>query len=138
MSGNKTFIDTNMLVYLYSENIDDYDKRLRVHEEMKQCNCHISTQVLNEFSNICIKKLKIATHKIQYLINEICSYCDLVYIDEGTINQALEIHSKYGFSYYDSLILASALECKCDYLFSEDLSDGQVIDGALTIRNIFA
>jgi len=136
MSVNKVFIDTNVLVYLYSG--DDSDKRRLAYEVIHRYDCQISTQVLNEFSNICIKKLKITAQDIQGLIEQICSYCDLAYIDEDTISKALEIHSRYKYSYYDSLIIASALERGCEYLLSEDLSDGQIIDGSLTIKNIFA
>jgi len=138
MSANRAFVDTNVLVYLYSGKNDDSDKRRLAYEAVKRYDCQISTQVLNEFNNICIKKLKITAQNIQGLIDQICSYCDLAYIDEDTISKALEIHSKFSFSYYDSLILASALERDCDYLLSEDLSDGQVIEGSLTIKNIFA
>jgi predicted nucleic acid-binding protein len=62
----------------------------------------------------------------------------MAYIYEGTIERALNVHEKYGYSYYDSLIIASALERACQYLLSEDMSDGQVIEGKLTIKNIFA
>jgi len=137
MSADKAFVDTNVLVYLYSGNTDESDKRRRAYEAIEQYNCQISTQVLNEFSNICIKKLKITKNKIRNLINQICSYCDLAYIDEETIDKALEIHEKYGCSYYDCLMLASALERNCIYLLSEDMTDGQVIEGTLTIKNIF-
>jgi predicted nucleic acid-binding protein len=51
---------------------------------------------------------------------------------------ALDVHERYGYAYYDSLIIASALEGNCRYLLSEDMADGQVIEGRLTIKNIFA
>jgi len=57
-------------------------------------------------------------------------------IDEETINKALDIHERYGYSYYDSLMVSSALQCNCDFLFSEDMRDEQQIE-ELTIRNIF-
>jgi predicted nucleic acid-binding protein len=45
------------------------------------------------------------------------------------------VRSHYQFSYWDSLIIASALETGCSILFSEDMQDGQVIESTLTIRN---
>jgi len=137
MSDNKTFIDTNVFVYLYSGNSDDNEKRFRAYEVIKRYDCQISTQVLNEFCNICIKKINLTSKTIQNLINQICIYCDLAFIDEHTIFKALEIYKKYGYSYYDSLIVASALECGCTYLFSEDMADRQIIEKSLTIRNFF-
>ena len=137
MSVDRAFIDTNVFVYLYSGDSEDFNKRRRAYEALEKYDCQISTQVLNEFSNICIKKLKIQKEQIKDFINQICSYCDLTYIDEETIDKALEIHAQYEYSYYDSLMIASALERDCDYIFSEDLSDGQVIEETLTIKNIF-
>jgi predicted nucleic acid-binding protein len=138
MSADKAFVDTNVFVYLYSENAGDTDKRFRAYSVFEKYDCQISTQVLNEFSHVCVKKLKIPNSDIQSLISQICSYCDLSYINEETIKQALSIHGRYGYSYYDSLMASSALETGCKYLLSEDMADGQVIDGVLTIKNIFA
>ena len=58
-------------------------------------------------------------------------------VDDYTVIKALEQHEKYGYSYYDSLIISSALESECSYLLSEDMADGQLIEGSLAIKNIF-
>lgn len=55
-----------------------------------------------------------------------------------TVRQAFDISSKHGFSHWDSLIIASALEAGCTTLYSEDLQNGQVINGKLKIQNPFA
>ena len=47
------------------------------------------------------------------------------------------IAARFGYRIYDSLIIASALEAACATLYSEDMQDGQVIEGRLTIRNPF-
>ncbi len=54
-----------------------------------------------------------------------------------TINHALQIHFKYLYSYYDSLIIAAALDCNCTILYSEDLKHNQIIENTLTILNPF-
>jgi len=54
-----------------------------------------------------------------------------------TIKKANTIKYKYGYSFYDSLFIASALEAGCTILYSEDLQDGQVIEKTLTIVNPF-
>ena len=56
---------------------------------------------------------------------------------EDTLLRACQIAGRYGFSLYDSLIIAAALESNCKVLYSEDLQNGQVIEGALTIKNPF-
>jgi predicted nucleic acid-binding protein len=58
-------------------------------------------------------------------------------ITPKTIQSALNIVDQYGFSYYDSLIISSALESKSTILYSEDMSDGQVIDKKLRVVNPF-
>ena len=56
----------------------------------------------------------------------------------ATHEAALGLAERYGFQVYDALIVAAALEAGCGTLFSEDMQDGQLIEGRLTIRNPFA
>ncbi|MDR2431051.1 MAG: PIN domain nuclease, partial [Candidatus Margulisbacteria bacterium] len=67
---------------------------------------------------------------------EIIDICDCWMVDYNTIQNALVLQEQYGFAYYDCLIIASAAETGCSYLFTEDLTDGQKIDNVI-IRNIF-
>ena len=55
-----------------------------------------------------------------------------------THEAALRIAEKHGYNIFDALVVAAALEAGCATLYSEDLHDGQTIDGQLTIRNPFA
>jgi predicted nucleic acid-binding protein len=50
---------------------------------------------------------------------------------------AISVAESTGYSFYDSLIVASALSAECTILFTEDLQSGQIIAGRLTIRNPF-
>ncbi|MFN4146065.1 MAG: hypothetical protein ACK4GN_09600, partial [Runella sp.] len=61
---------------------------------------------------------------------------DIFKPNEATLCKALDIHLLYQYSFYDSLILASALECGCEVLYSEDLNHGQTLEG-LQIINPF-
>jgi predicted nucleic acid-binding protein len=132
---DKAFIDTNILVYLYSE--DEVKKRAIAYDAIEKYNCITSTQVLNEFSNVCLKKLHIPAEVISKSIDEIASVCIIVPVEQETIKKALELHHKYKYPYYDCLIIASSLIYNCTYLLTEDLKDLQVIENSLTIRNIF-
>lgn len=133
---DKAFIDTNIFVYLYSE--DELKKRAVVLDTIEKYNCITSTQVLSEFSNVCVKKLHIQSEIISKSVDEIISACTVVPVEQETIKKALELHGKYGYSYYDCLIVASALIYNCPLLLTEDLKDRHVIEHSLTIRNIFA
>jgi predicted nucleic acid-binding protein len=134
MSGNKVFIDTNILVYAYSTS--DTLKQQKARVMLLDNECTISTQVLNEFCNVCSRKLRLPVALIKRDIAEITDICDCWMVDCGTIQRALALQEQYGFSYYDCLIMASAVETGCAYLFTEDLTDGQKIDDVI-IRNIF-
>jgi predicted nucleic acid-binding protein len=74
---------------------------------------------------------------VQAAVREIMNTCNLIIVDDKTVTNALGLHGKYGYSYYDSLMLASALEIGSKYLLTEDMADGQIIEDILTIRNIF-
>ena len=136
MNGVSAFVDTNVLVYLYSD-VDRF-KQERAFRALREYDCSISTQVISEFNHVCIRKWRTPKENLLRAVKRICSYCDVVYIFEETIEKALGIHEKYNYSYYDSQIIASALEHECEYLLSEDMADGQVIERRLTIKNIFA
>ena len=134
MNDENVFLDTNVLIYAYSKgnNIKQQTARLALLNN----DCMVSTQVLGEYCNVGIKKLHYPSLDILSDIEEILSNCGLFALDEETIKHALTIQARYGFSYYDSQILAAAIECQCTYLFSEDLQDGQRIEGT-TIYNIY-
>ena len=76
--------------------------------------------------------------EVQLALESITTLCpDPLPITLDTHTEALAIAEKYGYTVYDALIVASALEARCTILYSEDMQDGHVIDGKLTIRNPF-
>ena len=72
------------------------------------------------------------------MLNNISDFSHVCHISLETIHIALDVKARYGFSYYDCLIIASALQNDCTEVLSEDLQDGQIINGKLRIVNIFA
>jgi predicted nucleic acid-binding protein len=134
--NEKVFIDTNILIYLYSD--DEIEKQNITQNIFEKYNCFISTQVLNEFCNVCIRKLNQSIENVELAIDEIIENSNVTLIEKHNIKQAIQIHKRYGYKYFDSLIIASALNSDCKYLFTEDLSDGQIIDEKLKIINIYA
>jgi predicted nucleic acid-binding protein len=132
---DRVFIDTNVLIYLYSE--DELTKRMTAINVLEQFYCLTSTQTLNEFCSVCLRKLKISSKTVWDSIKEIIEECELCYINTEIVGKALMLHDKYGYAYYDCLILASALLNDCNCLFSENMQNGQIIEGILTIKNPF-
>jgi predicted nucleic acid-binding protein len=135
MRGDKAFVDTNVLAYLFSE--DEPLKRERSIRVFNEYDCYISTQVLNEFCNICTRKWKLPANDILRAIEKICRCGGLCVVNSETVKEAVILHDKYGYAYYDCLIISSALERDCKYLLTEDLADGQVIENRLIVLNIF-
>ena len=131
----KVFLDTNIFVYSYSNS--DPVKKERAIDLYDQYFCWSSIQALNEFCNVCVKKWKQNKPEIERSIHEIMDACQIGVISSYTLFEALRLQDRYQFSFFDSLMLASALEYGCEYFMSEDLSSGQVIDETLTIINPF-
>ena len=133
MNG-KVFLDSNIFLYVYSTT--EPSKSDICKNAINENDCCTSTQALNELSNVCAKKWKIDRISIEKAIDEICSVCEIKLIKQDTIKKGLYLNEKYKYSYYDSLMLASALENDCQKIFTEDMHDGQLIENKLTIVNI--
>jgi predicted nucleic acid-binding protein len=130
---DRIFLDTNIVVYaLLDEGI-----KQQTALELLQSACVISTQVLNEFAQVARKKAKLEWQEITELSNAIQSLTEIIPLDLAIHNRALTIATSYGYSFYDSMIVAAALESECNLLISEDMQDGQRIE-SLMINNPFA
>ena len=131
----RAFFDTNIFICLYSE--DEDIKRDAAYRVLNNYDCITSTQALNEASNVWCK-ISWGKNKIEEHINNIEKICDeLMIIQKKTILNALDLKFRYGYSYYDCLMLASALESACDIILTEDMSEGQIIENRLRIVNPF-
>lgn len=132
-----TFIDTNVVLYLYSA--DEPDKKAAAEAGVRGAErAWTSTQVLSEMANVLRRKFKLDYPDIAAAVDEVRNACDVHVVTAETVMLALRLGERYRHSYFDSLILAAALECGCDTLASEDMQNGLVIESRLTIRNPFA
>jgi predicted nucleic acid-binding protein len=131
--SDKAFFDTNVFVYAIIQD----DPRSDRAEELIAEGGAVSVQVLSEFAAVARRKTKMPWVEIRRALDGIKALCpDPLPITLGTHGGALAIAERYGYKIYDALIVASALEARCTILYSEDMQDGQVIDG-ITIRNPF-
>ena len=140
---DKIFIDTNVFVYAYLENPkkrDEHEKHLKAKELLRSFTTDnivfISTQVCNEYYSALLKN-KIENSDIQSSLYSLVQRVNVASISKDTVLQSFEIKNRYSFSYWDSLILSSALENECSIVYSEDMQDGQLINGVLRIVNPF-
>ena len=128
------FFDTNVFVYTVVQD----DPRSQKAEELITEGGTVSVQVLNEFVEVVRRKTGMPWDEVRSAIENIKALCpDPLPVTLDTHKVASAIAERYGHRIFDALIVASALEARCTILYSEDMQDGQVIDGRLTIRNPF-
>ncbi len=137
----KYFLDTNVLIYaLEGQPTTKASIAEKLIEEAISSQAGIiSLQVAQEVSNAVTRKARIKLPidlALLFLRDTLMPLCR-VFPTLELLHRGLELQDRYRYSFYDSLIIAAALEAKCDVLYSEDLQDGQRIDN-LTVINPFA
>ena len=133
MSAVDAFFDTSVLLYLLSR---DAAKADRVEALLAERGM-ISVQVLNEFAAVAIRKLKMPLPEVREVLDTIRAVCEVEPVTVETHDRALAIVERYGFSLYDSLLIAAALIGGRKVLYSEDLQHGQFIERQLRVVNPF-
>jgi predicted nucleic acid-binding protein len=132
--SDKAFFDSNVLIYAMVSG----DSRRERAQQLAAQGGVISVQVLNEFVAVARRKMRMPWEDVIEALDAIrVLFPYPVAITIETHEAALEVAQKYGLGIYDSLIVAAAIEAHCSALYSEDLQDGQIINGKLTIRNPF-
>lgn len=129
----KVFFDTNVLLYLLSEDSAKADQA----EDLVALGGTLGVQVLNEFASVAIRKLAMSHAEIRDVLEPIRAICAVTPLTIDIHDRSLALAERYGFSIYDALIVSAALASDCDTLYTEDLQHGQIIDGTLTITNPF-
>ncbi len=133
MTSPHEFVDTNVLIYAFSD-----DPRAGRAEALLAKGCATGVQALNEFANVARRKLSMewrdvreALDAIRVLLKPIAPLAIETHLD------GIELAERYRLSVYDAMMIAAALRLGCATFWSEDMQDGLVVDGRLTIRNPF-
>lgn len=140
MSAGRYFLDTNVLVYTFDPRAPAKQRRARelVREALTSQSGVISFQVVQEFLRLSLHHFPVpftTPECEQYLQAVLAPLCE-VFASFELYAAALDVHERWRFSFYDSLIVAAALAAGCDRLYSEDLQHGQKIR-ELTIEEPF-
>jgi predicted nucleic acid-binding protein len=132
------FLDTNILLYSLSRNPEEAFKRDRAIALLGDDSGSLSIQVLQEFYVQATRSNRsdAISHELAVGLIESWSRFRVQDMTLPVLNMALRIRKDYGFSYWDSAILAAARALGCDRVYTEDLAHGQVADG-LTIVDPF-
>lgn len=139
MSGDKVFLDTNIIIYAYDLSAG------RKHEVAKTIlmdlwdsrNGLLSAQVVQEFFVSATKKISkpLNIKLAKEIVSDLLKW-DIIVNDGKSILEAIGIHSRYNYSFWDSMIIQAAISGGAKILLSEDLNDGQAISG-VKVRNPF-
>lgn len=132
---DKIFLDSNIIIYAHTDL--EPDKQIIAQKILSEKTTVVSTQVLQEVANTLTRKFKHSWKDTSRVLDETATNNILYTNTIETIMLACSIAEKYSFSFYDSLIIAAALDFGCETLYSEDLSDGQKIENKLIVLNPF-
>jgi predicted nucleic acid-binding protein len=129
----KYFIDTSVFVYSFDNSQPAKKERSveLIQDALQTGSGIISTQVVQEFLNVATQKFAVpmksegARAYLRLVLNPLCQ----IYPGITQYDSCLELCSETGYSFYDSLILAAAIQGGCEILYSEDLQDRQQVRG---------
>jgi predicted nucleic acid-binding protein len=133
----RTFIDSNIWLYAFIRGQDPY-KAQRANELIRAISdiC-VSTQAVNEVCVNIIKNKLLDEPSIRALIDTFYGKYTVIEVTHLVLREASALREHFSLSYWDSMIIAAALEGGATYLQSEDMQDGLVVRGQLTIVNPF-
>jgi predicted nucleic acid-binding protein len=133
-------MDTNIFVYSHDERSPEKAKTATelIRNAAARRAGVVSYQVVQEFFNVVLKKAATPMRHddAQQYLATVFRPLLAVHSSATLISEAIQLQGKHRLSWYDSLIVAAAMEAKCSVLYSEDLQHGQRF-GNLTIKNPF-
>jgi predicted nucleic acid-binding protein len=140
MSG-RFFLDTNIFVYSFDASSPKKAAQAQklIRNALETGGGIVSYQVVQEFFNVARRRFSKPMTSLdaeQYLSTTFRPLL-AVHSSPALYGEALRIGARFELPWYDSLIVASAIEGECGVLYSEDFQDGQQI-GSLTLSNPFA
>ena len=141
VSFAESFIDSNVIICLFEDvDLEKRDSAATLIDQLLAARrACISFQVVQEVLNAVTRKIEhpAALDESERLLNSVLAPLWTVMPSRALYERAFHVHARYRYSFYDSLIIAAALEAGCTRLLTEDMQDGQRIE-TLTIVNPFA
>jgi predicted nucleic acid-binding protein len=137
---DRFFLDTDIVVYSFDTSAPVKAERARelIREAVATRKGIISFQVVQEFFNVALRRFAQAmsvAEAEQYLATVFRPLL-AVHSSHSLYSEVLRLAARFQLSWYDSLIVAAAIEAQCDVLYSEDLQNGQRF-GAMQVQNPF-
>lgn len=138
--SDRYFLDTNIIVYSFDVSDPQKQKTAKklITDGLIQNQGVISYQVVQEFINVSTRKFEtpLSIKDCRQYVDSVLDQMWEVYSSKDLVHSAFDIHERWQYSFYDSLIIAAAIEASCNILYSEDLQHKQKIY-SLQILNPF-
>lgn len=125
------FVDSNIWLYAFMESSAKTTKALAL---INTQNIVLSTQVINEVCVNLLKKAQYAEEEIKQTIHNFYANYDVSIINQNIMLYASVIREKHFVSYWDSLIIATAIINNCPVIYSEDMQHNQAIENLRIIN----
>ena len=126
----KAFIDTNIIVY--ANDSREKGKQAAAVElitgVMQEGTGVISTQVLQEYSAVALRKLNQDPHIVLHQL-KLLSFFETITILPALVQRGIEMVMAYRINFWDACILSAAERGECARIYSEDLNPGQIYSG---------
>ncbi|GAX34341.1 PIN domain-containing protein [Nodularia sp. NIES-3585] len=132
---DKIILDTNLWIYLYAKNPPEKSQQVAEILKNNSSSLLVSTQILGELFHVLTRKKFTSKADAITIISDIVNTFVIQPINKTEVIQALEINAKYHYSYWDSLIIATALLNECSIIYSEDMQHNQLIENKVRILN---
>lgn len=142
MNTQPCFIDSNVWLYRLmvdpnSNQADEVKKRALAINLIDNSEAFVSTQVINEVCSVLYRKAAFNDEQIKRVIQSFYNRATEVKLDQEILENACNLRTQYSFSFWDGLIVSSALSTSATILYSEDMQDGLFVEKKLTIINPF-
>ena len=135
--SDKTFVDTNILVYAHDQDAGKKNEIARelITELWESQSGVISTQVLQELYVTLTRKIPtpLKRSQVRRILNNYLTW-EVAVNDGSTILQASEIEESYNIAFWDAMIISAAYAKNAARIFTEDLNEGQQIEGILIVN----
>jgi predicted nucleic acid-binding protein len=137
--GDIHFIDSNIWLYALVQHQDTQKTEIAKLTIQNSHKIIVSTQVINEVCINLVKKISLPETQVRKLITAFYQKChDIVELNQETLLKSSQLRDSYNFSFWDSLIVATALQGSAVRFYSEDMQNGLLVEQKLTIINPFA
>jgi predicted nucleic acid-binding protein len=130
------FIDTNIWLYAFIET-DDSVKSATARTLIQETEPVLSTQVINEVCVNVLRRANFTEEQVSRLIVSFYEKYPVIELNRSILLTASRLRQRYSLSFWDSTIVASALDAGVSILYSEDMQHGLTIEEQLQVRNPF-